>query len=113
MVEGECDTLEQVTEAAAAGATVVMLDNMGPEQVAQAAALIGAAGSGALVEVSGGVTAATAPGFAAAGADLVSVGALTHSVAALDLRLDLVTPAAGAPADISGAALPPLRQGLG
>lgn len=92
MVEVECDTLEQVTQAVTAGATVVMLDNMEPEQVAKAVALVRAAGSGALVEVSGGVTATTAPAFAAAGADLVSVGALTHSVPALDLGLDLRTP---------------------
>ena len=101
MVEVECDTLDQVTESVAAGATVIMLDNMGPDQVAQAVALVRAAGSSALVEVSGGVTAATAPAFAAAGADLVSVGALTHSVVALDLGLDLVT----APAGGSGAPL--------
>lgn len=102
MVEVECDTLDQVHEAARAGATVVMLDNMAPHQVAQAVAAVRATGSGALVEVSGGVTAATAPAYAAAGADLVSVGALTHSVTALDVGLDLVRAASG-PASRPGA----------
>lgn len=89
MVEVECDRLDQVTEAVAAGATVVLLDNMGPDLVAEAVALVRAAGSPALVEVSGGVSLATAPGLAAAGADLLSAGALTHSAPVLDLGLDL------------------------
>jgi len=89
MVEVECDRLDQVAEAVAAGATVVLLDNMGPETVAEAVALVRGAGSDALVEVSGGVTLATAPGLAAAGADLLSAGALTHSAPVLDLGLDL------------------------
>jgi nicotinate-nucleotide pyrophosphorylase (carboxylating) len=89
MVEVECDRLDQVREAVAAGATVVMLDNMGPEQVGEAVAVVRGAGSDALIEVSGGVTLATAPALAAAGADLLSAGALTHSAPALDLGLDL------------------------
>jgi nicotinate-nucleotide pyrophosphorylase (carboxylating) len=89
MVEVECDRDDQVDEALDAGATVIMLDNMGPEQVAVCAARIHEAGTGALVEVSGGVTLATAPSMAAAGADLISVGALTHSAPVLDLGFDL------------------------
>jgi nicotinate-nucleotide pyrophosphorylase (carboxylating) len=89
MVEVECDRLDQVDEAVAAGATVVMLDNMGPDLVAEAVARVRAAGSHSLVEVSGGVTLATAPALAAAGADVLSAGALTHSAPALDLGLDL------------------------
>ena len=92
-VEVECDRAEQVAEAIAAGATVVMLDNMGPDQVAECAARVHAAGSGVLVEVSGGVTLENAPVLAAAGADLVSVGALTHSAPVLDLGFDLSTDA--------------------
>lgn len=95
MVEVECDRLDQVEEAVAAGATMVLLDNMGPDEVAACVAVV-AAGAGpdartarTLVEVSGGVTLETAPAFAAAGADFVSVGALTHSAPALDLGLDL------------------------
>jgi nicotinate-nucleotide pyrophosphorylase (carboxylating) len=91
MVEVECDTREQVADAVAAGATVIMLDNMTPEEAAAAVALVRGSGvPGVLVEVSGGVTLETAPAYAAAGADLVSVGALTHSARALDLGLDLV-----------------------
>ena len=89
MVEVECDRLDQVDQAIAAGATVLMLDNMGPDLVAEAVARVRAAGSTALVEVSGGVTLESAPALAAAGADLLSAGALTHSAPVLDLGLDL------------------------
>lgn len=109
MVEVECDRPEQVTEAVAAGATVVMLDNMSPDEVATCVAEVRAsAGDGrrALVEVSGGVDLATAPVYAAAGADLISVGALTHSAPVLDLGLDLGSGggavAAGGPARPGG-----------
>ena len=76
-------------EAVAAGATVVLLDNMGPDQVAEAVARVRAAGSDVLIEVSGGVSLTSAPALAAAGADVLSVGALTHSAPVLDLGLDL------------------------
>ncbi len=89
MIEVECDRLDQVREAVDAHATVVMLDNMGPDQVAEAVALVRDSGSRALVEVSGGVSLATAPALAAAGADLLSAGALTHSAPVLDLGFDL------------------------
>jgi nicotinate-nucleotide pyrophosphorylase (carboxylating) len=95
MVEVECDRPDQVAEAVAAGATVVMLDNMGPDQVATCVAQVRASGTGALVEVSGGVDLAGAPLMAAAGADLISVGALTHSAPVLDLGFD-VPPGPGA-----------------
>jgi nicotinate-nucleotide pyrophosphorylase (carboxylating) len=89
MVEVECDRLEQVREAVEAGATVVMLDNMEPDQVAEAVALVREADSDALIEVSGGVTLESAPALAAIGVDLISAGALTHSAPALDIGLDL------------------------
>jgi nicotinate-nucleotide pyrophosphorylase (carboxylating) len=86
VVEVECDTLDQLAEAKAAGADLVLVDNMTPDEVAKAVALVG----GALpIEVSGGVTLATVAAYAAAGADLVSVGALTHSAPVLDIALDL------------------------
>jgi nicotinate-nucleotide pyrophosphorylase (carboxylating) len=85
-IEVECDRLEQVTEAVAAGAAIVMCDNMPPEHVAAAVATI--AGR-ALVEVSGGITLTTAPAYAAAGADLLSTSTITQSAAALDIGLDL------------------------
>ena len=82
----ECDSLEQVTEAAAAGATRILLDNMTPAQVAEAVAAV----RGAVpLEVSGGVNLDTVEDYAAAGADFISVGAITHSAPALDIGLDL------------------------
>jgi len=91
MVEIECDRPEQADEACRAGATAVLLDNMTPDEAAACVRLVRrAAGDGrVLVEVSGGVTLESAPAFAAAGVDLISVGALTHSVPVLDLGLDL------------------------
>jgi nicotinate-nucleotide pyrophosphorylase (carboxylating) len=89
MVEVECDRRAQVHEAVAAGATVVMLDNMTPDEVATCVADVRAASDSVLVEVSGGVGLDDAPRYAAAGADLISVGALTHSAPVLDLGLDL------------------------
>ena len=91
MVEVECDRPAQADEAAAAGATVIMLDNMSPEQVAACVSRLRADGVDALVEVSGGVDLHSAPRLAGAGADLVSVGALTHSAPVLDLGFDLAT----------------------
>ena len=84
-VEVECDRIEQVQEALDAGADVVMLDNMDPPDVAQCVELI--AGRAA-VEVSGGVTLGTVGAFAAAGADYISIGAITHSAPILDIGLD-------------------------
>jgi nicotinate-nucleotide pyrophosphorylase (carboxylating) len=85
-VQVECDTAEQVKEAVVAGADLVLLDNMTPEQVA---ACVEAVGGRCLVEVSGGVTLETVAAYAAAGADLVSVGAITHSAPVLDIGLDV------------------------
>jgi nicotinate-nucleotide pyrophosphorylase (carboxylating) len=86
VVEVECDTLDQVAEAKAAGAALVLVDNMTPDEVAQA---VGIAGGAFPIEVSGGVTLDTVAAYAAAGADLISVGALTHSAPVLDIGLDL------------------------
>jgi nicotinate-nucleotide pyrophosphorylase (carboxylating) len=90
-VEVECDMLEQVAEAASAGADVVLLDNMDPAQVVEAVAVahLGAPGP-ILTEVSGGVSLDTIGAYAAAGPDRISVGALTHSAVVLDLGLDLI-----------------------
>jgi nicotinate-nucleotide pyrophosphorylase (carboxylating) len=91
MVEIECDTLDQVTEAAKAGADAVLLDNMGPATVAEAVAAAHLVAPGPiLTEVSGGVTIETIGAYAAAGPHHISVGALTHSAPVLDLGLDLV-----------------------
>ncbi len=90
MVEVECDRRDQVAEAVGAGASVVMLDNMDVDQVKACVADVHAAGTGTLVEVSGGMSLQTAPSMAAAGVDLISVGALTHSAPVLDLAFDLM-----------------------
>ncbi len=86
VVEVECDTLEQVTEAVAAGADLILLDNMTPEEVRAVRARVG---DGVRLEVSGGVTLERVAAYAEAGADFISVGAITHSAPALDIGLDL------------------------
>jgi nicotinate-nucleotide pyrophosphorylase (carboxylating) len=95
MVEVECDRVAQVDEAITARASVIMLDNMTPDQVAECVGRVRAGATGALVEVSGGMDLDTAPLMAAAGADLISVGALTHSAPVLDLGFDLPSDADG------------------
>ncbi|MBE7447725.1 MAG: carboxylating nicotinate-nucleotide diphosphorylase [Kofleriaceae bacterium] len=85
-IECEVTTLDELAQALAVGVEVVLLDNMTPEQVREAAAR--AHDRGVLVEVSGGVTLHTVRAYAEAGADLISVGALTHSAPAVDIGLD-------------------------
>lgn len=84
-VEVECDTLDQVRSAIAAGADVIMLDNMRLMELRQAVELV--AGQ-AVTEASGGITLDTVRLIAETGVDWISVGALTHSAPALDLALD-------------------------
>lgn len=86
-VEVEVTNLGELDEALAAGAEIVLLDNMTPSQVEVAAAR--AHSRGVIVEVSGGITLATIADYARAGADLISVGALTHSAPAVDIGLDV------------------------
>jgi nicotinate-nucleotide pyrophosphorylase (carboxylating) len=89
-VEIECDHADQVAEAVAAGADIVMLDNMTPEAAAVCVAIVrGGPRPWTIVEISGGVTLETVPGYAAAGADVISTSAITQSAPALDLGLDL------------------------
>ncbi len=87
-VEVEAGTQAQVREALAAGADVIMLDNMDADAIRQATDLIA---KRALVEVSGGVTAENLQSLAAAGVDLISVGALTHSARAVDISMKINT----------------------
>jgi nicotinate-nucleotide pyrophosphorylase (carboxylating) len=84
-VEVEVDTLSQLEEALAAGVDAVLLDNMTPDDLRRAVAMVGGR---AITEASGGITPATAPAVAATGVDLISIGWLTHSVTALDIGLD-------------------------
>ena len=87
-VEVECESLDQVDEALRAGADTILLDNMTPSRARAAVRRI--AGR-ALVEVSGGVNLETVRAYAESGADLVSVGRLTHSVRAVDIGLDFLS----------------------
>jgi nicotinate-nucleotide pyrophosphorylase (carboxylating) len=88
-IEVEVTNLGELDQALAAGAEIVLLDNMTPSQVEVAAAR--AHSRNVLVEVSGGITLATIADYARAGADLISVGALTHSAPSVDIGLDVRT----------------------
>jgi nicotinate-nucleotide pyrophosphorylase (carboxylating) len=89
-VEVEVDTLGQLEQALAAGSDVILLDNMSPDLLRQAVRIT--AGR-ARLEASGGITIDTIRAVAETGVDAISVGALTHSVRALDIALE-VTPSA-------------------
>ncbi|MFN8558171.1 MAG: carboxylating nicotinate-nucleotide diphosphorylase [Dehalococcoidia bacterium] len=85
-VEIEVTSLDQVNEALIAGADVILLDNMAPATMAEA--VVKCRGR-ALTEASGGITLANLREVAETGVDLISLGALTHSVKALDISLEL------------------------
>ena len=85
-VEVEVTTLGQLEEAIEAGAEVVMLDNMSPAEVRQA---VEKAAGRCRLEASGGVTAENVVDYAEVGVDFISMGALTHSVRASDISLEL------------------------
>jgi nicotinate-nucleotide pyrophosphorylase (carboxylating) len=85
-VEVECDTIEQVTEALGAGVDAILLDNMTPDGLLAAAALVRGR---ARLEASGGVTLENVRAIAETGVDEISVGALTHSARSLDVSLEL------------------------
>lgn len=86
-VEVEVDRLDQLEPVLAAGVDTIMLDNFSLDDLRAAVALIDGR---AIVEASGGVNLDTVAAIAATGVDVISVGALTHSVPALDLGLDVV-----------------------
>jgi nicotinate-nucleotide pyrophosphorylase (carboxylating) len=87
-IECEVDTLEQLGEALAAGADVVLLDNMDTATVAEAVKRAKKRAAPCLTEASGGITLARVAELAQAGVDAISVGALTHSPPAADIGLD-------------------------
>jgi nicotinate-nucleotide pyrophosphorylase (carboxylating) len=96
-VEVECERQDQVEEAVRAGADLVLLDNMTPDEArACVAAAEQAAGAGhrPLIEASGGITLDTVAAFGQTGVDLISVGAITNSAPVLDVGLDLAPPTA-------------------
>jgi len=85
-IEVECETTDQVKEAIICGVDVIMLDNMGIEEMREAVRYIN---KRAIVEASGGIREERLREVAETGVDLISIGALTHSVQALDFSLDL------------------------
>lgn len=86
-LEVECDTLEQVREAVAAGVQLVLLDNFSTADTRTAVELV--RGTGVRLEASGGLSLDRAREVAATGVDYLAVGALTHSAPVLDLGFDL------------------------
>ena len=87
-IEVEVETLEQVKEAVEAGADIIMLDNMSCEDMTKAVQRVDGK---VLLEASGNVTAETIRGIAETGVDIISLGALTHSVKAFDISLKIKT----------------------
>ncbi len=84
-IECEVDSLEQLDEALAAGADIVLLDNMSDDRIKEAVARTKGR---ALLEASGGITLERVAALATIGVDAISVGALTHSAPAADIGLD-------------------------
>jgi nicotinate-nucleotide pyrophosphorylase (carboxylating) len=86
-IEVEVSDLDQVKEALAANADVIMLDNMNTDRVKEATALIG---NRAVVELSGNVTKSELKSLADTGVDIISVGALTHSARCMDISMRIL-----------------------
>ncbi len=87
-VEVECDRLEQVEAAVAAGADIILLDNMPIPMLKECVRMVDGR---AVLEASGGISLASVRGIAETGVDWISIGALTHSAPALDLGLDFTS----------------------
>lgn len=87
----ECDRLDQVEQAVAAHADLILLDNMSPDTVREAMEIIGdkRPDGRPIVEASGGITIETIDGYASTGVDYVSSGSLTNSAPVLDIGLDI------------------------
>ncbi len=88
-IEVEVENFDQLHEALAAGADIIMLDNMIPAKMKEAVSIIKSKAPHIVVEGSGSVTPQTIKAMAETGVDVISVGRLTYSVAALDISLDL------------------------
>ena len=86
-MEVEVDSIEQIPPVLAAGVDIIMLDNFDPADIPAAIELIDGQ---AVVEASGNINASTVVAVAEAGVDVISSGAITHSVKAIDLGLDMV-----------------------
>jgi nicotinate-nucleotide pyrophosphorylase (carboxylating) len=90
-IEVEATSPDQAVEAGMAGADIVLLDNMTPQQVKKSVSLLEAKNlrDHLLVEVSGGITRENLPGYVKTGVDVISVGSITHSANAIDMSLEL------------------------
>lgn len=86
-VELEVRTLDELREALSVDVDVIMLDNMSNEMMAEAVKITDGK---AILEASGGITAETLRGVAETGVDIISIGALTHSVKAFDISLKIL-----------------------
>lgn len=91
-IEIECETVEMVRDAVEAGADIIMLDNMGVEEMKEAIALVGGR---AEIECSGNVTKENIERYISLGVDYISSGALTHSAPILDISLKNLRPKEG------------------
>ena len=87
----EVETAEDAVAAAESGADIIMLDNMSPGQVSDTIALLKNAGlrDRVTIEVSGGIDEKTLGDYAACGADVISMGALTHTVRNFSVTLEI------------------------
>lgn len=88
-IEVETTNLDEVKQAIDAGADIIMLDNMGNEAMTEAVAVIKAAGKGIKTEASGNMSIPRLIEVAATGVDYISVGALTHTVKAMDISMNI------------------------
>ena len=88
-IEVETTNLEEVRQAIEAGADIIMLDNMSNEMMTEAVATIKAAGKGIKTEASGNMSIPRLLEVAATGVDFISVGALTHTVKAMDISMNI------------------------
>jgi nicotinate-nucleotide pyrophosphorylase (carboxylating) len=88
VIEVEVDTLDQLDVALRSGPDIILVDNLGPDGMAEAVLRRDAIAPAIQIEASGGVSLATVGALAATGVDRISVGALTHSAPALDLAMD-------------------------
>mgnify|MGYP006291962593 CR=1 FL=1 len=91
MVEIEVRSLEDAVEAAEAGADIIMFDNMTPDEIRENLSKLDelGLGEGVIFEASGGINADNAGDYAEAGADIISLGALTHSIRSLDVKFEI------------------------
>jgi len=90
-IEIEVETLDDAVNAVKTGADIVMLDNMGPDEIENVLSFLESAGlrNKALIEVSGGIKPENIGEYAKTGVDIISAGFLTHSAKALDLNLEI------------------------